>query len=390
MARHTLLILALAAGCAAAQTPPRPLTVNDMSAIRTVTDPQCSPDGRQVAYVVRSVDVKKDSSESHIWIASYDGASNTQWTESGSSASSPRWSPDGKFLAFTSSRPGDAEGNQVWLLPRQGGEAVQLTNVAGSLGGFYWSPDSKQLALVVTDPSEATLYKRAHHGQAQPPQPITITRYLFEADGTGYLTERKTHIYVFDIASKKLTRVTAAAYSQSNPAWSPDSRRIAFFSNHDPHPDREYTGQLYVSDVRPGAVAQQLTPENFYAAGQPAWSPDGRWIAFTKGTAPKIHMYSMPRLAIVAADGSGAPRVLNPAFDRDVAQPQFTADGRSIEATVTDDRSEYPARFSLADGSETGLLPPPIVSSGYTSAGNCQAAVVGYPDKANEIYAVAD
>ncbi|MGH9475462.1 MAG: S9 family peptidase [Terriglobales bacterium] len=392
MVKSLLPALALAAACAWAQTPAarRPLRVNDMSAIRSVSDPQCSPDGSEVAFVVGSVNVKKDNHESHIWMARFDGSENRQLTDSdGHSESSPRWSPDGNYLAFTSSRPGPAEGNQVWLLPRQGGEAVQLTAVEGSLRGFYWSPDSKRMALVIEDPSEAAIYKRTHHGQAQPPQPVVINHYLFEADGVGYITGRKSHIYIFEIATKKLTRLTSPDYSQSSPAWSPDGRRIAFFSNHDPHPDREYTGQLYDIDVRPGAVAKPLTPEDFYAAGQPAWSPDGRWIAFTKGTAPKVHMYSMPRLAIVAADASSAPRVLNPSFDRGVAQPHFTADGRSIEVTVTDDRSAYPALFSVADGSETTLLPPPIVATGYNSAGSCQAAVVGYPDKANEIYALA-
>lgn len=393
MVKRMLLASALAAGCAWAQSPPprRPLRVNDLSAMRAVSDPQCSPDGSDVAYVVGSVDVKKDKHVSHIWMANYGGGQNRQLTDSAdSSESSPRWSPDGKYLAFTSGRPGPAEGNQVWLLPRQGGEAMQLTNVEGSLRGFYWSPDSTRLALVIEDPSAAAIYKRTHHGQAQPPQPIVISHYLFEADGVGYLTGRKSHIYIFDIASKKLTRLTSAEYNQSNPAWSPDGRRIAFFSNHDPHPDREYTGQLYVMDVRPGAVAKQLTPEDFYAAGQPAWSPDGTWIAFTKGTAPKVHMYSMPRLAIVASDGSSAPRVLNPAFDRDVSSPHFTSDGRSIEVTVTDDRSAYPALFSLADGSVTKLLPAPIVAEGYMSAGSCEVAVVGYPDKANEVYAIAN
>ncbi|MGH9486029.1 MAG: S9 family peptidase [Terriglobales bacterium] len=391
MTKRVLLLLAVAAGCAMAQTPPvqRPLRVNDLSAIRSVSDPQCSPGGHWVAYVVSSVDVKKDRHVSHIWEANFGSGQNLQLTDSAnSSESSPRWSPDGKYLAFMSGRPGPAQGNQVWLLNRQGGEAVQLTAVTGDLHGFVWSPDSRKLALVIEDPSAAQIYRRTHHGKAQPPMPVVIDHYLFEADRIGYLTGRKTHIYIFDLATHKMTRLTAAAYDQSNPAWSPHGRRIAFFSNHDPHPDRENTGQLYVMDVRPGAVAKQLTPESFYANGHPAWSPDGRWIAFLKSTAPPVFYYAMPRLALVAADGGSAPRVLNPGFDRAVRQPRFTPDGSGIWVAVTDDRSSYPARFSVNDGSETRLLTPPIVASGFTSAGGCEAAVVGYPQKANEIYAI--
>ncbi|MGH9466266.1 MAG: DPP IV N-terminal domain-containing protein, partial [Terriglobales bacterium] len=297
------LCLALAAACAWAQAPRR-LRVKDLSAIRTVSDPQCSPGGHWVAYVVSSVNVKKDKHQSHIWMAPWGGGPSLQLTDSAdNSESSPRWSPDGRYLAFLSSRPGPATGNQVWLLNRQGGEAVQLTAVEGALHSFVWSPDSRKLALVIQDPSAAAVYKRTHHGQAQPPQPIVIHRYLFSRDYTGYLTGRKTHIYIFDLATKKLTRLTSPDYSQSNPAWSPDSRRIAFLSKHTAQPGRAYDGQLFVMDVRPGAVAKPLTQEDFYAAGQPAWSPDGRWIAFLKSTAPKVHAYATSRLAIVAAEG---------------------------------------------------------------------------------------
>ena len=120
--------------------------------MREVRDPQCSPDGKWVAYAVSQIDVKEDRSDGHIWMASYDGATNRQVTSSQESESAPRWSPDGKYLSFTSSRPGKARGSQVWLLPRDGGEATQLTELKGRLQGYEWSPDSKWLALVVGDP----------------------------------------------------------------------------------------------------------------------------------------------------------------------------------------------------------------------------------------------
>ena len=99
-----------------------------------------------------TIDVKADKHDSHIWMVSTDGSSDLQITESQESESSPRWSPDGKYLSFTSGRPGKAKGSQVWILNREGGEAMQLTNVKGHLQGYEWSPDSKRLALVVGDP----------------------------------------------------------------------------------------------------------------------------------------------------------------------------------------------------------------------------------------------
>src|SRR6266481_7741497 len=141
----------------------------------------------------------------------FDGTNDRQITFSNDSESSPRWSPDGKFLAFTSSRssgkPG-VRGSQVWLLDRNGGEAYQLTEFKGRLQGYEWSPDSKRLAVVIGDPdpeAEANAAAAENGGKPKPPKPIVIDRYHFKQDVQGYLLSgRHSYIYLFEIESKKL------------------------------------------------------------------------------------------------------------------------------------------------------------------------------------------
>src|SRR5258705_13284653 len=145
-----LLILAVAAS-PFAQTTRRPFKLDDLARLREVRDPQVSPDGQWVAYVVAAIDAKEDKGNTHIWMVGYDGKNDRQITFSTDSESAPRWSPDGKYLSFTSSRPGKAKGSQVWLLDRNGGEAFQLTELKGHLQGYECSPEAKHQALVIVD-----------------------------------------------------------------------------------------------------------------------------------------------------------------------------------------------------------------------------------------------
>jgi len=266
-----------------AQTTKHPLTLDDISQFREVRDPQISPDGQWVAYVVATVDTKEDKTVSHIWAASYDGKVQRQMTSSPDSESSPRWSPDGKYLAFTSARPGPAKGEQVWLLDRNGGEAVQLTAVKGRLQGYEWSRDSKKLALVVADPDpDAELPATADpSGTVKPkaPKPIVIDRYKYKQDAQGYLLSgRHTFIYLFDIAERKLDRLTTNnKWDEASPAWSPDDARISFTSNHQPDPDREPGNQIYVVEAKAGSTEKAVTPiTTRVVRGKPEWSPDGK------------------------------------------------------------------------------------------------------------------
>ncbi|MGI8743533.1 MAG: S9 family peptidase [Bryobacteraceae bacterium] len=393
-----------------AQPARRPFKLDDLTRMHDVRDPQCSPEGQAVAYVVATIDTKEDKTNSHIWMVSYDGKTDRQITSSLESESSPRWSPDGRYLSFTSSRPGKAKGNQVWMLDRNGGEAFQVTDIKGRLQGYEWSPDSKRLALVVGDPDPDAPDSPPEAGGGIPatpanptapirpkvPKPIVIDRYHYKQDIQGYLLSgRHTNIFLFDIATKKLDRLTKSKWDESSPSWSPDGSRIAFMSNHSADPDRDPDGQVYVADATPGGAEKALTPMTGRAGrARLEWSPDGRWIALLEGDEKKYRAYGMERLMLVPADGSSAPMVVRAVadLDRSVSAPHFSEDGKSITVLVADDMSVYPARVNLGSGPSAAsverLMASPVVVSSPTTSKGCLATLSGGDTKHNEVYAI--
>ena len=345
------------------QSERRPMKLDDLFRIKNVGDPQVSPDGGWVAYVVSTTDVKADKSDSDIWMVSFDGKIIRQITFSSDSESSPRWSPDGKYLSFTSSRPGPNKGSQVWVLDRSGGEAMQLTELKGRLQGYEWSPDSKRLAMVIGDPDPDEPPTPAAGANAKPPKPIVIDRYRYKQDGQGYLlSNRHSYVYLYDIAGKKLDRLTKGKADESSPVWSPDGGRIAFTSNHTADPDRDSIAQIYVADAKAGSVEKQITPTTSRGGrGAPQWSPDGKTFVFLEGDEREYSAYGMSHLTSVASDGSSAPMRIKATedMDRGVSNPFYNPDGKSVTVLVTDDRSVYPSKVDLATGKAEKLMSPP-------------------------------
>jgi len=390
-----------------AQPARHPLTLDDLTRFRTVGDPRCSPDGQWVAYTVGTTDAKEDKHDTDVWMVSYDAKRDIRVTFSPDSETAPRWSPDGKYLTFTSSRPGKARGNQIWLLDRTGGEAQQMTDFKGRLQGYEWSPDSKRLAVVIGDPDpEADAAESggtpatggaggrgASGGRGSAPKPIVIDRYHFKQDGEGYLTgDRHSYIYLYEIATKKLDRLTSnKGHDESSPAWSPDGSRIAFMSNHAAQPDRDPGSQVYVAEARAGATEKQLSPPAMRGGrGRPEWSPDAGRIAFLVGEPDrKFEAYGMDHLAVAPSDGSVPPTLVKAVadFDRGVSVPRFSGDGSTITFLVTDDRSVYPARVRLSGGAVERLMSPPVMVSSPNVAGGCSVVLGGGDNKPQEIYA---
>src|SRR5467141_2957463 len=375
---------------------PRPITIDDFFQIRDVAQPELSPDGQWVAYSVRTRILKDDKNEQRLWMISTHGGDAIPLTAEGVSSSHPRWSPDGKFISFLSAR-NDAK-NQVWLLDRRGGEAQRLTDVAQGVNDFEWSPDSTRLVLILQDPkpgdaeaAEAAKEKDKDKPTPKPktPPPFVIDRLQFKQDTVGYLDRRRTHLYVFDVASKKLTQITSGDFDDEDPAWSPDGKSLAFSSNRSkPDPDRNFNADIWTvaaDNTDKGAHLTQVTT-NPGTDRAPAWSPDGKWIAFTSQTDAKAIDYATHHLAVAPSTG-GEEKVLTLKLDRNVRRPRFSADGRSLFMLVEDDGMQNVCSIPAAGGELTcPLTGRQNVASYSLGKDGAIGAQIGMLDRPDEIY----
>ena len=332
-----------------ASTVKRRMRPADIYRLPGLGDPQISPDGKWVAYTVSTIDSVKDRRSSAIWMISWDGATDLQLTNSPEGESRPRWSPDSKYLSFLSSRQ-ESKGSQVWLMDRRGGEGKKLTDIKGGVNDYAWSPDGKMLLLTLTD------QEKEDTGKVKTTKPYVIDRYQYKQDIEGYRYKKLySHLYLFDITSKKIDTLTRGATDEGSASWSPDGLAISFVSNRTADPDRNENSDIFIIDARPGSTARQLTSWKG-SDNAPRWSPDGKWIAYTRSVSEEdYHMYDESVLCVIPSAG-GNPRPLSLSLDRPVMSPRWSANGQTITALVADDRHQYIANFSVADGKMTRLV----------------------------------
>ena len=330
----------------------RHLELDDVGRQRAVSDLQLSPDGGTAAFVVREMDLEEDRWHSSIWTVPADGRTPPRrLTRSQAGERSPRWSPDGRYLAFLSSREGEGSGSQIWLLPAEGGEAFQATALDRSISSFAWSPGGDRFAVVLRDEPEDP--PTMELGGVMPPEsrplPHVITRLQFLQDGTGYIGERRSHIHVIELdrggdPATETVQLTFGPYDHSGPAWSPDGRWLAFSANRTEWPDITYRSDLWLVPAEGGELVQLTNDPG--SDGGPVWSPDGRMIAF-RHTPEEPPVYGSARLRTMEiSDQAGTPRPeavvdLTDRIDRPVlGSPRWSADGEHVYVRIQDRGTE--------------------------------------------------
>ncbi|MGW8265302.1 MAG: prolyl oligopeptidase family serine peptidase [Longimicrobiales bacterium] len=363
-----------------------------MFQIKRVGSPVVSPDGQWVAYTVSTPSSPSKSGDTRIWMVSTSGEGEPlAMTAEGYSASSPEWSPDGKYLSFIATR-GDSAKSQVWILDRRMGEGQELTKEKWGISGYEWSPDGTKLLLTIRDPDPIDTLPE--HKKPKSTPPWEIDRLQFKQDRVGYLTgNRHTHLYVFDLATKKTTQITSGDFDAGSPAWSPDGDKVAFVANRTENPDGNANTDIWVVDAAntdSGATLIQVTT-NEGSDGQPAWSPDGQWIAHVTSREPEIIWYDVSELAVARADGSGEVRILSEALDRNVYSPKYSEDGRSIFFGIEDSAEAHLGRVNVRNDRIERPISGKLSVGGYDlGPGDEVYASVSRTDLPGEIFAVGD
>ncbi|MEO8713063.1 MAG: S9 family peptidase [Parafilimonas sp.] len=344
-----VITLLITTNCLFAQTK-RPLNPSDYLRYTDVSDPQVSPDGKWCSYTVSTVDTSKDETNNDIWMVSWDGKDNVQLTNSAEDESTARFSPDNKYISFLSSRYADDDDNhkddaatQLWLMNRLGGEAKKITDVKNDIEDYIWSPDGKKILLTMDDIDYSDTSASGNR------LPYVITRYHFKQDIEGYLDNRKTHLYILDIATQDIDTLTSGNYNEEQAVWSPDGKKIAFVSNHTEDPDKNENDDIFIMDAVHGSVPYQLT--TWKGEDQnPQWSPDGKYIAYMQSSSDEnFTMYGENILAVVPS-GGGTPNLISASSDKQISEPRWSKDGKNIIVLMEDDRQQLVASFNPASG----------------------------------------
>ncbi|MFL5352029.1 prolyl oligopeptidase family serine peptidase [Archangium sp.] len=348
------LAAALVLAAAPAPTQSKPFTIQDQVALRRVSSPSASPDGKRIAFVLRTTDLEANKGRTDLWLVNADGTGLRQLTYSPESEGQPVWSPDGQSLFFLSTRGGSS---QVFRLPLEGGEARAVTKLPLDVGAFALSRDGKTLAVALEVYPDCTTVECTAQRQKEQSQKKSTGRVydkLFTRHWDTWADGKRNHLFVLPVDGGGTPRDVMAGMDADGPSkpfggpeeftFTPDGKGLVFTARDVGQSESWSTDlDLFLAPLdKPGAPSK-LTEKNRATDTQPVFSPDGKTLAYLAMSRPG---YESDRLRVVLRSWpEGKERVLAESWDRSAGSLSWTADGKSVLVTA-DDLGQHPV-FSL-------------------------------------------
>jgi dipeptidyl aminopeptidase/acylaminoacyl peptidase len=332
-------VISLLAFASLAIAQERRFTIDDLLKVRRVGDPQVSPKGDLVAFTITDVDKTTNKSATQIYLVPLGGGEMRQLTNDEHSSASPRWSPDAEKLAFISARDGES---QIWTIDVSSGALKKITSISTGAGDPVWSPDSKWLAFasdVYPECKDDACNQKRAEAVAQNKVKAHVAERLLYRHWKAWKEGTRTHVLVVSAAGGEARDLTpgdydAPPFSLGGPtdyAFSPDSKELAFVSNHDKVEAISTNADLWIVSVRGGA-ARNITAANHGYDGSPQFSPDGRYLAYRSQVTPG---FESDRFRLMLYDRkTNRARSVTETLDSWVDEFTFTYDSQAIYLTA--------------------------------------------------------